>query len=117
MRYGLTLDQYQEDAFTTAIYPDKGEGIEGYGLTYAVLGLAGEAGELANIAKKIIRDGMPDEWTTTNKLAAELGDVLWYVAAVASELGLELGDIAAANLEKLQGRAQRGTLGGSGEDR
>jgi NTP pyrophosphatase (non-canonical NTP hydrolase) len=112
-----TLDNFQQDAWQFAIYPDKGEGIEGYGLTYAVLGLAGEAGELANVTKKILRDGLPDEWTTTNKLAAELGDVLWYVAAVASELGLELGDIAVANLEKLRGRASRGTIGGSGEDR
>jgi NTP pyrophosphatase (non-canonical NTP hydrolase) len=112
-----TLNQYQEDAWQFAVYPDKGEGVDSYGLTYAVLGLAGEAGELANAAKKILRDGISDFWEAVARLESELGDVLWYVAAVASELSMPLDDVAAANLAKLTGRAERGTIKGSGENR
>ena len=87
-------------------------------LAYPALGLSGEAGEVAEHAKKAIRD---DGGQVTEErraaMAKELGDVLWYVAQLASELGLKLEDIAQANLDKLLSRQQRGVLSGSGDDR
>jgi NTP pyrophosphatase (non-canonical NTP hydrolase) len=109
----LTLDEYQLRANETAIYPNRGANIG-----YTALGLCGEAGELANEVKKIGRD---DSYTITGerreRMIAELGDVLWYVALLAVELHVLLGDVAAGNLEKLQARKQAGTLKGSGGDR
>jgi NTP pyrophosphatase (non-canonical NTP hydrolase) len=87
-------------------------------LAYPALGLAGEAGEVAEHAKKAIRD---DAGVVTEErrraIAKELGDVLWYVSQLASELGLELDEIARANLEKLLSRQRRGVLSGSGDER
>ncbi len=103
----LDLNQYQREARKTAVYPVE------LGLIYSVLGLTGEAGELANKVKKTIRDGGIDP----DELAAELGDVLWYVSAVADNLGFKLEHIAEANLNKLRTRAEKGTLRGSGDDR
>jgi NTP pyrophosphatase (non-canonical NTP hydrolase) len=108
----MQLSEYQRLSRRTAEYPRDAW------LTYPSLGLAGEAGEVAEHAKKTIRD---DGGTVTDErrlaMAGELGDVLWYVAQLASELGLELEDIARANLEKLSSRQQRGVLSGSGDDR
>ena len=98
---------YQLSASSTAIYPDN------YKILYPALGLAGEAGEVANKVKKMIRDNNFDR----QGIAAELGDVLWYVAALYRDLNLDLHDIAFQNLEKLYGRKARGTLGGSGDKR
>jgi NTP pyrophosphatase (non-canonical NTP hydrolase) len=87
-------------------------------LAYPALGLAGEAGEVAEHAKKAIRD---DAGVVTEErrqaMAKELGDVLWYVSQLASELGLELDEIARANVEKLLSRQRRGVLSGSGDER
>jgi NTP pyrophosphatase (non-canonical NTP hydrolase) len=87
-------------------------------LTYPALGLVGEAGEVAEHAKKAIRD---DGGAVTDErramLSRELGDVLWYVSQLASELGLELDLIARENLEKLFSRQSRGVLSGSGDYR
>lgn len=83
------------------------------GLIYSVLGLTGEAGELANKVKKTIRDGN----VSVDELAAELGDVLWYVSAVADNLGFKLEYIAETNLNKLRNRAERNAIKGSGDDR
>jgi NTP pyrophosphatase (non-canonical NTP hydrolase) len=109
----MELNNYQEMARSTAIYPDQGAN-----LVYPALGLCGEAGEVAEKVKKIIRD---DAGVITDAkrdvIAAELGDVLWYVAQVAAELDYSLEDIASLNLEKLASRAQRGVLGGSGDSR
>lgn len=111
----ITFERYAEDAARTAIYPDAGQT---GGLLYAVLGLVGEAGELANQAKKIMRD---DDGTIcparAAKMRAELGDVLWYVAAVARELDVELQEVARYNLQKLERRAADGTIVGDGEHR
>jgi NTP pyrophosphatase (non-canonical NTP hydrolase) len=87
-------------------------------LAYPALGLAGEAGEVAEQIKKSIRDDGGE--VTEERLAAiakELGDVMWYVAQLATELGLELDEIAGLNLEKLRSRQLRGVLAGSGDDR
>tara|TARA_R100001244_G_scaffold118014_1_gene87806 strand:+ start:842 stop:1219 length:378 start_codon:yes stop_codon:yes gene_type:complete len=108
----LTFDSYQKQAKKTAIYPKSAD------IMYPALGLTGEAGEVANKVKKIVRDGQensPSDWR--EQIAYELGDVLWYCAALASDLGLSLGRIATENTDKLSGRKERGTLGGSGDSR
>jgi NTP pyrophosphatase (non-canonical NTP hydrolase) len=108
----VDLSEYQRLSRRTAEYPREAW------LTYPALGLAGEAGEVAEHAKKAIRD---DAGQVTDKrraaMAKELGDVLWYVSQLATELGLELGEVAEANLEKLLSRQRRGVLSGSGDDR
>jgi NTP pyrophosphatase (non-canonical NTP hydrolase) len=109
----MTFDEYQAGAMSTAVYPRIGDN-----LTYPVLGLCGEAGEIAEKVKKIHRDdGGVIHPRKRDELAKELGDQLWYLAAVASELELRLEDIAEANLEKLASRASRGVLHGSGDNR
>jgi NTP pyrophosphatase (non-canonical NTP hydrolase) len=108
----VELSEYQRLARRTAQYPREAW------LTYPALGLAGEAGEVAEHAKKAIRDDggvLSDERRTA--MSKELGDVLWYVAQLASELGLELDEVAQANLEKLLSRQRRGVLSGSGDER
>jgi len=108
----LDFNDYQKIAKTTAIYPDQ------YKITYPALGLVGEAGEVANKVQKIVRDGedkMPSDWK--EQLASEIGDVLWYCAALASDLNMSLGVIAAQNKEKLEARLKKGTLQGSGDKR
>ena len=111
----MTFNEYQDHAATTAIYPKRGK-ISG--LAYTALGLNGEAGEVAEKIKKALRDnnGVIDE-AKTYELAKELGDVLWYVAETASQLGLSLGQIAEINVEKLYSRKDRGQLQGSGDER
>src|SRR3954451_12412663 len=108
----MRLSDYQERSRATAVYPDAGEN-----LLYPTLGLCGEAGEVAEKIKKMVRDdgGVLSE-ERREALAKELGDVLWYVAQVATEAGLDLDELAAANLEKLLSRQQRAVLQGSGDD-
>ena len=108
----MDLSEYQRQSRRTAEYPREAW------LAYPALGLAGEAGEVAEHAKKAIRDDagkVSDERKAA--MSKELGDVLWYVAQLATELGLDLDDIAAQNLEKLRSRQARGVLSGSGDDR
>lgn len=108
----LTFDTYQEKAMSTAIYG------AGAAVNYPILGLVGEAGELANKYKKVLRDnGGVMSQETKQALAKELGDVLWYCAAVARDLGVRLESIAVDNLHKLALRKATGTIGGSGDDR
>jgi NTP pyrophosphatase (non-canonical NTP hydrolase) len=104
----MNFEEYEERALALAIYPDQGNN-----LVYPALGLAGEAGEVADKVKKVIRDRIED----TEGLIRELGDVLWYVTACARELGVTLEDVAIGNLRKLEDRATRGTLGGNGDAR
>ena len=110
---GVQLSDYQQRSRATAVYPDAGDN-----LTYPALGLCGEAGECAEKVKKAIRDDggvLSDERRVA--LAAELGDVLWYVAQLATEAGLDLDEIAEDNLAKLLSRRDRGVLQGSGDAR
>jgi len=111
---GLTFEQYQIGAKSTAIYPGNGTII---GLSYAALGL-GETGEVQGKVKKVIRD---DDGVLSiekrDQIAKELGDVLWYLAAVADEIGVPLETIANANYKKLTSRKERGVLKGSGDER
>jgi NTP pyrophosphatase (non-canonical NTP hydrolase) len=109
----MTFADYQQRSRATAVYPGAGDN-----LLYPTLGLCGEAGEVAEKVKKMVRD---DAGVLTPErreaLAKELGDVLWYVAQVATEAGLDLSDVAGANLEKLLSRQERGVLQGSGDER
>lgn len=109
------FSQYQELARVTAIYPDQGELL---GLLYVALGLAGEAGEIANKTKKIIRDTnreiTPEYLEMVKK---EMGDVLWYLSNMCSELNIDFKAIAQENLIKLYGRKMKDTLHGAGDNR
>jgi NTP pyrophosphatase (non-canonical NTP hydrolase) len=108
----MELSEYQRQSRRTAEYPREAW------LAYPALGLAGEAGEVAEHAKKAIRDDagkISDERRAA--MAKELGDVLWYVAQLASELDLDLDQIAQGNLDKLFSRQARGVISGSGDER
>ena len=107
----ITANEYQLKAKETAIFPkDKA-------LEYLTLGLVGEAGEIANKVKKIIRDKkIQSDWKPSD-LAGEIGDVLWYCAMLADYLDANLGKIMDNNLDKLRSRKERGVLGGSGDNR
>lgn len=148
----LTLDEYQEGAASTAIYPrvytedqvrqmlaeilyrQQGflDDIDAVAinqllddaetpfnrLVYPLLGLAGEVGEILNKAKKVARDNQGKmDLEAVETATDELSDVQWYVAAIATELGVKLGDVGRANLDKLASRKSRGVLGGSGDNR
>jgi len=109
----MNFKEYQEESRKTAIYPKAGENY-----VYPTLGLAGEAGEVAEKIKKAIRDkdGVVDD-ERKEELKKELGDVLWYVSQIASELNLSLNEIAEKNIEKLYNRMERNKLKGSGDNR
>ena len=104
----MTLDDYQSAAILTAIYPERRR------VVYPTLGLVGEAGEVAEKIKKSLRGDAPFD---REAVALELGDVLWYLAALARDLDYTLNEIATMNLEKLASRKARDTLKGSGDSR
>tara|TARA_R100000700_G_C3124393_1_gene112106 strand:- start:189 stop:551 length:363 start_codon:yes stop_codon:yes gene_type:complete len=101
------LNEYQEMAASTAIYKPE------HKVTYPALGLAAEAGEVANKVKKIMRDGKFDR----DAIADEIGDCLWYIAALCRDISVDMSDVAKRNLNKLNDRKERGTLQGSGDKR
>ncbi len=109
----MELNHYQINARKTALYPDVG-----LNPIYPTLGLAGEAGEVADKVKKVIRDrgGVFDD-EARQAIMLELGDVLWYVAQLSSELNFSLEEVARANLDKLESRAKRGLISGEGDQR
>ena len=109
----MDFSDYQRRSRATAVYPGLGES-----LAYPALGLCGEAGEVAELVKKALRDEAGALSAERRSLLRhELGDVLWYLAQLSTEAGLDLDEIAAANLDKLGSRAARGTLHGAGDDR
>ena len=109
----ITATEYQNKAAETAIFPKE------KALEYLTLGLAGEAGEIANKVKKLIRDGADREeyHAKLNAIGHELGDVLWYCAMLAREVDMNLGRIMEDNLEKLADRKARNRLQGDGDNR
>lgn len=109
----MNFSKYQEKSRKTAKYPNAGSN-----WVYPTLGLCGEAGEVAEKMKKILRDcdGKINE-TKKEKIKKELGDVLWYIAQLATELNLSLDEIASSNIDKLYDRMERNTLSGNGDDR
>ena len=112
----MKLNEYQNNASKTAIFDHFNN--EALRLSYLALGTAGEAGEIAEKIKKILRDG-DGNVTEQNKedIVKEMGDVLWYLSQLARELGVEFEYVAKVNLNKLQSRKLRGKLHGSGDDR
>lgn len=108
----MDLNEYQEKAGEFAIFPKSA------GIIYPVLGLVGEAGEVAEKFKKVIRD--KDGWMSkddSHEMLKEIGDVLWYVAALTNSLGFSLQTVAEINLDKLQSRKDRNAIQGSGDNR
>ena len=109
----MDFNTYQKNARITAQYPNLGSNF-----IYPTLGLVGEAGEVAEKVKKVIRDkkGVFDD-ESKKGLKKELGDVLWYVSNLCTEFNFSLDDIALHNLEKLKLRSARGKISGSGDNR
>ena len=109
----MELNHYQRESRKTALYPNVGSNA-----IYPTLGLVGEAGEVADKVKKILRDkeGVFDD-ESSDAIKLELGDVLWYISQLSSELGYELEDVANSNLQKLNDRKKRGKISGSGDNR
>jgi NTP pyrophosphatase (non-canonical NTP hydrolase) len=125
----MNFNEYQEACKQFAVYgksaalsSDDSKVIP-INVTYCALGLASEAGEVAGVIKKAIRDDeylvqrnrfAPDRF---DKLLAELGDVMWYASQLATELGVKLEDVCIGNIDKLTARKEKGTLQGSGDNR
>jgi NTP pyrophosphatase (non-canonical NTP hydrolase) len=108
----VNLSEYQAKALLTAVYP------KDVAIMYLGVALVGEAGEVANQVKKYIRnDGRQLTPERIEKIADELGDVLWYISMMAHELDIPLDAIAQRNLDKLAGRSKRGTIAKDGEVR
>ena len=103
----MVMNDYQKQAFTTAT-------AESQNIYYMTMGLTGEAGEISNKVKKVMRDG---KQLDLEDIKHELGNVLWYVAGLSTVLGIDLEEVAKANLEKLKSRKERGVIGGSGDNR
>ena len=106
----MTFDEYQQQASKTAIYKDK--------LIYPALGLGSEAGEVLDKVKKTLRDrsGVFND-DTKYAIASELGDVLWYISAMLTDMGISLDVVAQNNLAKLNSRQERNVIHGSGDHR
>ena len=112
----MEFDEYQKEASRTAIYPKE------HTLYYLTLGFCGEAGELANKVKKVIRDDRLLDLSNLTQakkeeLILELGDSLWYASQIADKLGYKFSDVAKKNLAKLDDRFKRGKISGSGDNR
>lgn len=132
-REGIGMNAYQQRSRKTAIYPKVaivekvpiGETTctlevvsDAIGWVYPAGKLGGECGELQEKLFKILRDdGGKTSDEKREAVKKELGDILWYVAQLATEFGLTLSDVAQANIEKLESRQTRGVLGGSGDNR
>ena len=109
----MNFTDYQTKSRATAKYP-----AIGHAVIYPTLGLVNEAGEVAGKIKKVFRDKSGEiSAETTEALKAELGDVLWYLAQIATELGVGLDEVASANLTKLFDRLERGKIRGEGDIR
>ena len=108
----MTLNEYQRHALETAVYPEQSR------IIYPTLGLTGEAGEVADKVKKVIRDA-DGEFTPEKRqeIMKENGDVLWYCATLSHDLGFDLEEVAQTNVDKLRSRMQRHRIAGSGDNR
>lgn len=108
----MTINEYQQKALETAIYPKEQK------IIYPTLGLTGEAGEVSDKVKKVLRDNnglFSDDKKA--ELAKEIGDVLWYCATLANDLGYTLEEVAQVNIDKLNSRKERGVISGNGDNR
>jgi NTP pyrophosphatase (non-canonical NTP hydrolase) len=104
----MDFKEYQRQARKSAVYP------KNYKMFYPALALSGEVGELNNMIQKVIRDGVKLNKEDASK---ELGDILWYISALASDIGLKLNDIAVDNIAKLKDRKKRNKISGNGNYR
>jgi NTP pyrophosphatase (non-canonical NTP hydrolase) len=110
----MEFNEYQKRALTTALYPSE------YKIIYPALGLGDESGEVMGKVKKWLRgDDGKGEMSVERKeaLKAELGDVLWYLAVLANDLGIPFSEVAEMNIKKLESRKERGMLNGNGDNR
>ena len=107
----MNLNEYQQKALETAVYP------ENLKVIYPALGIAGEAGECADKIKKYLRGDYSMDAAHRTAVALEIGDVLWYCATLANDLGFSLEEVANMNYEKLKSRQERGMLRGNGDVR
>ena len=111
MEKKMTLNEYQQAALETAVYPEE------FRIIYPTLGMAGEAGEVADKVKKVIRDYGSFTSERKREIVKEIGDVLWYCATLANDLGYSLEGVGIMNIEKLASRKERGVIGGAGDNR
>lgn len=109
----MNFNEYQKLAKEMAIY----KRIEGFEYIYPALGLAGESGEVIEKLKKAFRKDEALKSEDRDNLKKEIGDVLWYLSQIATELNLSLGEIADLNIKKLQDRKKRGVLHSTGDNR
>lgn len=107
----MNINDYQLGALETAIYPKE------HKIIYPAFGLAGEAGETADKVKKYLRGDYELDPEHKKAIALEIGDVLWYCATLANDLGYSLEEVAQMNLDKLRSRNQRGKIHGNGDER
>lgn len=108
----MEVNEYQKMALETAVYPKE------FKIVYPALGLNGEAGEVAEKVKKVLRDNNCTFTEEKKKeIAKELGDAQWYIAVCANDIGYTLEEICQMNYDKLKSRQQRGTLSGNGDNR
>jgi NTP pyrophosphatase (non-canonical NTP hydrolase) len=114
----MNFNEYQVAAKSTDLFVEGSKDFNSPAFLSKVLGLVGETGEVAEKCKKILRDkGGTATDDDVQDLKMEIGDVLWYVATVARYLGLDLEDIAQANLQKLADRSKRNAISGNGDNR
>lgn len=108
----MTFNEYQNEAAQTAVYSDNSK------IIYPALGLSNEAGEVLGKIKKVLRDnnGVYSP-ASVLEIGKEIGDVLWYIAALSRDLGLDMNAIAENNIAKLKDRMNRGVIQGSGDNR
>jgi NTP pyrophosphatase (non-canonical NTP hydrolase) len=109
----MNFNEYQKEAIKTSIYKDNQQA-----WVCSVLGLTGEAGEVSDKFKKVLRDNNGElDVDSTKAIVMELGDVLWYLSNIASLMGIGLDTIASMNLDKLKSRYNRGKINGEGDNR
>lgn len=107
----MTLNEYMQAALETAVYPEE------FRIIYPALGMTGEAGEVADKVKKVIRDYGSFTDNIKREIVKEIGDVLWYCAILSNDLGYSLEEVGLMNIEKLKSRKERGVICGSGDNR
>jgi NTP pyrophosphatase (non-canonical NTP hydrolase) len=114
----MTFDEYQKQAISTDLFADKHPAVDSHAFLAKLLGLVGEAGEVAEKFKKILRDkGGTFTKEDKKEITKELGDILWYINALSCYMDVKLEDVAHANLDKVLSRKARGVTKGSGDNR
>jgi NTP pyrophosphatase (non-canonical NTP hydrolase) len=116
----MNFQEYQDKSKVTAVFPSFEAAVyqKNHNLIYTTLGLAGESGEVVEKVKKVFRDGNGEvSESRRQEIIKELGDVLWYVSQIATELGVSLEEVVSQNIEKIYSRKDRGVIQGDGDNR